>query len=78
MLNSMVIFLDETAYVLYSLNKKVSQKLHKMLDKNVWLKVLKIKNVTIGFSMKNYPKNYHINRQKIKIFGKKIFHRFFS
>jgi hypothetical protein len=40
-----------------------------MLDKNVYLKVLKIKNITIEFSMKNYP----INRQKIKIFGKKFF-----
>jgi hypothetical protein len=70
----MVIFLNVTAQVLYTLNKKISQKLHKMLDKNVYLKVLKIKNITIEFSTKNYP----INRQKIKIFGKKIFHRFFS
>ena len=53
---------------------KVYYETNKMLDKNVYLEVLKIKNITIEFSMKNYL----INRQKIKIFGKKIFHRFFS
>jgi len=44
-----------------------------MLDKNVYLKVLKIKNITIEFSMKNYL----VNRQKIKKLGKKNFFDFF-